>query len=110
MNAGSGFLFAARIAAPPDHDRAVGVNALGLALPFAWKEAKALGVAVKARFGASPHASLPKRTTCPLRNANEALADLRAGRIDGTAVLVPRGPFSIRSFDASQRRERGRSS
>jgi hypothetical protein len=27
-------------------------------------------------------------TTYPLRNANEALADLRAGRFDGAAVLV----------------------
>ena len=85
MNAGSGFLFAARLAAPAGHDRAVGGNALGSALPFAGKEAKALGGAVKVRFGASPHASLSKRTTCPLRNANEALADLRAGRFDDAA-------------------------
>ena len=28
-------------------------------------------------------------TTYPLKNANEALADLRAGRFDGAAVLVP---------------------
>jgi propanol-preferring alcohol dehydrogenase len=28
-------------------------------------------------------------TTYPLRQANEALADLRAGRFDGAAVLVP---------------------
>jgi propanol-preferring alcohol dehydrogenase len=28
-------------------------------------------------------------TIYPLRNANEALADLRAGRFDGAAVLVP---------------------
>jgi propanol-preferring alcohol dehydrogenase len=28
-------------------------------------------------------------TTYPLRNANEALADLRAGRFDGAAALVP---------------------
>jgi propanol-preferring alcohol dehydrogenase len=27
--------------------------------------------------------------TYPLRQANEALADLRAGRIEGAAVLVP---------------------
>jgi propanol-preferring alcohol dehydrogenase len=30
-----------------------------------------------------------KTTTYPLREANEALADLRAGRFDGAAVLVP---------------------
>jgi propanol-preferring alcohol dehydrogenase len=30
-----------------------------------------------------------KTTTYPLRKANEALADLRAGRFDGAAVLVP---------------------
>ena len=28
-------------------------------------------------------------TTYPLKNANQALADLRAGRFDGAAVLVP---------------------
>jgi propanol-preferring alcohol dehydrogenase len=28
-------------------------------------------------------------TTYPLQRANEALADLRAGRFDGAAVLVP---------------------
>jgi propanol-preferring alcohol dehydrogenase len=28
-------------------------------------------------------------TTYPLRQANEALADLRAGRFNGAAVLVP---------------------
>jgi propanol-preferring alcohol dehydrogenase len=30
-----------------------------------------------------------KTTTYPLRQANEALADLRAGRFEGAAVLVP---------------------
>jgi propanol-preferring alcohol dehydrogenase len=30
-----------------------------------------------------------RTTTYPLRNANEALADLRAGRFEGAAVLVP---------------------
>jgi propanol-preferring alcohol dehydrogenase len=30
-----------------------------------------------------------KTTTYPLHKANEALADLRAGRFDGAAVLVP---------------------
>ena len=28
-------------------------------------------------------------TTYPLQNANQALADLRAGRFEGAAVLVP---------------------
>jgi len=30
-----------------------------------------------------------KTTTYPLEQANEALADLRAGRFEGAAVLVP---------------------
>ena len=30
-----------------------------------------------------------KTTAYPLRQANEALADLRAGRFEGAAVLVP---------------------
>ena len=30
-----------------------------------------------------------KTTTYPLQQANEALADLRAGRFDGAAVLLP---------------------
>lgn len=30
-----------------------------------------------------------KTTRYPLRQANQALADLRAGRFDGAAVLVP---------------------
>jgi propanol-preferring alcohol dehydrogenase len=30
-----------------------------------------------------------KTTIYPLRQANEALADLRAGRFEGAAVLVP---------------------
>jgi alcohol dehydrogenase, propanol-preferring len=30
-----------------------------------------------------------KTTTYPLRGANEALSDLRAGRFEGAAVLVP---------------------
>ncbi|HVJ52060.1 MAG TPA: zinc-dependent alcohol dehydrogenase family protein [Aliidongia sp.] len=32
---------------------------------------------------------MTKTTTYPLKRANEALADLRAGRFDGAAVLVP---------------------
>jgi propanol-preferring alcohol dehydrogenase len=30
-----------------------------------------------------------KTTTYPLQQANQALEDLRAGRFDGAAVLVP---------------------
>jgi propanol-preferring alcohol dehydrogenase len=30
-----------------------------------------------------------KTTTYPLQRANAALADLRAGRFDGAAVLIP---------------------
>jgi propanol-preferring alcohol dehydrogenase len=32
-----------------------------------------------------------KTTSYPLTQANEALADLRAGRFEGAAVLVPSG-------------------
>ena len=47
-------------------------------------------------------------TTYPLQNANQALADLRAGLFDGAAVLVPlsaRHALSTPPLDA-QRRER----
>ena len=38
----------------------------------------------------APQAGIVTRTTCyPLARANEALADLRAGRFEGAAVLVP---------------------
>ena len=40
-------------------------------------------------------------TTYPLRNANETLADLRAGRFDGAAVHIPWRPLSIGLLDAS---------
>ena len=37
-----------------------------------------------------PEVGIDVRTTIyPLRQANEALADLRAGRFEGAAVLVP---------------------
>lgn len=36
-----------------------------------------------------PMGVVTKTTRYPLTQANEALADLRAGRFDGAAVLVP---------------------
>jgi alcohol dehydrogenase, propanol-preferring len=40
--------------------------------------------------GLAPKVSIVTKTTpYPLRQANEALADLRAGRFEGAAVLLP---------------------
>jgi propanol-preferring alcohol dehydrogenase len=40
----------------------------------------------------APRAGLRTRTTAvPMDRANEALADLREGRVEGAAVLVPEG-------------------
>jgi D-arabinose 1-dehydrogenase-like Zn-dependent alcohol dehydrogenase len=37
-----------------------------------------------------PEIGIVTETTCyPLQQANEALADLRAGRFEGAAVLIP---------------------
>lgn len=49
-------------------------------------------------------ARIPIRTTVtryPIERTNEALADLRAGRLIGSAVVVPRGKSSSRSLEAS---------
>ena len=61
-----------------------------------WQERQLLSVANLTRQDGSdflrlaPEMGIVTRTTTfPLRNANEALADLRAGRFDGAAVLVP---------------------
>jgi propanol-preferring alcohol dehydrogenase len=38
----------------------------------------------------APQIGLVTRTTCyPMRQANQALADLRAGKFEGAAVLIP---------------------
>ena len=66
--------------------------------PYAllWQERQLLSVANLTRqdgvdfLRQAPEMGVVTRTTTyPLRNANEALADLRAGRFDGAAVLVP---------------------
>jgi alcohol dehydrogenase, propanol-preferring len=66
--------------------------------PYAvlWEERELLSVANLTRqdgidfLARVPEMGIVTRTTTyPLRNANEALADLRAGRFDGAAVLVP---------------------
>jgi propanol-preferring alcohol dehydrogenase len=66
--------------------------------PYAWlwEERQLLSVANLTRqdgidfLSRVPEMGILTRTTIyPLQNANEALADLRAGRFDGAAVLVP---------------------
>jgi propanol-preferring alcohol dehydrogenase len=61
-----------------------------------WEERQLLSVANLTRADAAEFlrvaAAVPLRvetTTYPLRRANEALADLRAGRLQGAAVLLP---------------------
>jgi propanol-preferring alcohol dehydrogenase len=61
-----------------------------------WEERQLLSVANLTRADAAEFlrvaASMPlqvRTTTYPLERANDALADLRAGRLDGAAVLVP---------------------
>jgi propanol-preferring alcohol dehydrogenase len=61
-----------------------------------WEERELLSVANLTRqdgvdfLGQAPTMGIVMHTTpYPLRQANEALADLRAGRFDGAAVLVP---------------------
>ena len=60
-----------------------------------WEERQLLSVANLTRqdgldfLGQVPSMGIVTKTTCyPLQMANEALADLRAGRFDGTAVLM----------------------
>ena len=66
--------------------------------PYAllWEERQLLSVANLTRqdgldfLKLVPEIGIVTKTTCyPLRQANEALADLRAGRFEGAAVLVP---------------------
>jgi propanol-preferring alcohol dehydrogenase len=60
-----------------------------------WGERQLLSVANLTRedgveFRAAPQIGISvKTTTYPLAEANRALEDLRAGRFDGAAVLVP---------------------
>ena len=61
-----------------------------------WEERQLLSVANLTRqdgldfLGLAPQMGLVVKTrTYPLDRANEALEDLRAGRFDGAAVLVP---------------------
>ena len=68
------------------------------AMPYAvlWGERELVSVANLTRQDATEFLSLAKQagvrthtTVYPLENANCALADLRAGKISGAAVLVP---------------------
>ena len=61
-----------------------------------WEERQLLSVANLTRrdatdfLGVAPQAGVKTTTTVyPLERANDALADLRAGRFQGAAVLVP---------------------
>ena len=61
-----------------------------------WEERQLVSVANLTRRDAveflniAPRAGvITQTTTYPLRRANEALADLRSGRFEGAAVLVP---------------------
>ncbi len=61
-----------------------------------WEERQLVSVANLTRqdgidfLRLAPTISIVTRTTrYPLRDANEALSDLRAGRFEGAAVLVP---------------------
>jgi len=67
-------------------------------LPYAllWEERELTSVANLTRrdgtefLKLAPQIGLVTRTTCyPMRQANQALADLRAGKFEGAAVLVP---------------------
>jgi propanol-preferring alcohol dehydrogenase len=68
----------------------------GFAYRLLWEERQILSVANLTRddarefFGIVAHAGIVTETVCyPLTKANDALADLRAGRLQGAAVLVP---------------------
>jgi propanol-preferring alcohol dehydrogenase len=61
-----------------------------------WEERQLLSVANLTRqdgldfLRQVPQMGIVTTTTCyPLQQANQALADLRAGRFDGAAVLIP---------------------
>ncbi len=61
-----------------------------------WEERQLVSVANLTRadgvdfLALAPRIGIVTQTTCyPLDQANRALADVRAGRIDGAAVLVP---------------------
>ena len=61
-----------------------------------WEERELVSVANLTRqdgvdfLGLAPRIGIVTKTTpYPLRQANQALADLRAGRFEGAAVLVP---------------------
>jgi len=61
-----------------------------------WKERQLLSVANLTRqdgldfLSLAPQIGIVTKTTrYPLQQANEALADLRVGRFEGTAVLIP---------------------
>ncbi|MGE0803226.1 MAG: zinc-dependent alcohol dehydrogenase family protein [Lautropia sp.] len=70
----------------------------GFPYSLLWEERQIVSVANLTRrdgvdfLAAVPQAGIvTKTTTYPLREANRALDDLRAGRFDGAAVLVPPG-------------------
>jgi propanol-preferring alcohol dehydrogenase len=61
-----------------------------------WEERQVVSVANLTRqdgldfLVVAPGAGIvPQTTPCPLYHANQALADLRGGRFEGAAVLIP---------------------
>lgn len=68
-----------------------------------WGERQLMSVANLTRLDGLEFLSLARRmgikthiTRYPLAEANQALADLRVGRFDGAAVLIPRKTSSLR--------------
>ena len=68
----------------------------GFPYSLLWEERQLLSVANLTRqdgldfLGKVPQMGMTTKTTrYPLQHANEALADLRAGRFEGAAVLIP---------------------
>ena len=77
-----------------------------------WEERQLVSVANLTRqdgidfLGLAPKMGIVTRTTSyPLEQANEALADLRAGRFEGAAVLIPCGRASRHSAFPLRRRQ-----
>lgn len=71
-------------------------NIPGFEYSLLWEERQLLSVANLTRkdgldfLSQVPHMGIVTKTTrYPLTQANQALADLRAGRLNGAAVLVP---------------------
>jgi propanol-preferring alcohol dehydrogenase len=74
---------------PQPLDAVIIFATVGAMVPLALKAVRKGGRVVCAGIHMSDIPSFPYSTTYPLNQANRALADLRAGRFDGAAVLEP---------------------